>query len=70
MNENCDHFIGYTFNSRCEIFERFYLSDNIKDIDVIDCKFTYCPICGEQIYWENIVNRGSRMKKEFKGFND
>lgn len=50
MNK-CDHFIGFTLDTRHEEFSQFYDSDNVVDISVITHKFDYCPDCGEEIDW-------------------
>lgn len=49
---NCDHFIGYTLNTRSEDYKEFYKSSNVEDISVIHRKFDYCPDCGEEIDWK------------------
>ena len=51
---NCDHFIGYTLDTRSEDYKEFYKSSNVEDISAIHRKFDYCPDCGEEIDWDNI----------------
>ena len=48
----CDHFIGFTLDTRHEEFRQYYASDNVEDISVINHKFDYCPDCGEEIDWK------------------
>ena len=48
---NCDHFIGFTLDTRHEEFRQYYVSDNVEDVNVISHKFDYCPECGERIDW-------------------
>ena len=49
---NCDHFIGFTLDTRHEEFRQYYVSDNVEDVNVISYKFDYCPKCGEKIDWK------------------
>lgn len=51
---NCDHFIGFTLDTRHEEFRQYYASSNVEDISAIHRKFDYCPDCGEEIDWDNI----------------
>ena len=45
---NCDHFIGFTLDTRHEEFIQYYVSDNVEDVNAISYKFDYCPECGEK----------------------
>lgn len=49
---NCDHFIGFTLDTKHEEFKQYYASDNVEDISIIHHKFDYCPDCGEEINWK------------------
>lgn len=50
--EYCNHFIGFTLNTRHEEFRTFYMDNYIEDVGVIYHQFDYCPICGEKIDWD------------------
>ena len=55
--ETCEHFIGYSLNTRAESFDKYYLNDDIyylSSTKYIDTKFDYCPWCGERIDWQSI----------------
>lgn len=55
--KNCEHFIGYSLNTRAESFDKYYLNDEICHLSstkYIDVKFDYCPWCGERIDWQSI----------------
>ena len=41
---NCDHFIGFTLDTRHEEFIQYYVSDNVEDVNAISYKFDYCPL--------------------------
>ena len=32
---NCDHFIGFTLDTRHEEFRQYYVSDNVEDVNLI-----------------------------------
>ena len=49
---NCDHFIGFTLDTRHEEFIQYYVSDNVEDVNAISYKFDYYPECGEKIDWK------------------
>ena len=55
--KTCEHFIGYSLDTRAESFDKYYLNDEIyylSSTKYIDVKFDYCPWCGERIDWQAI----------------
>ena len=51
---NCDHFIGFTLDTRHEEFIQYNVSDNVEDVNAISYKFDYCPECGEKLIGRKI----------------
>lgn len=60
MDNKCNHYVGYTLNTRSETFKKYFNDELVENLDTqneIDTKFNYCPDCGEEIEWSDNYRR-------------